>query len=249
MNCIPQSRYMAIDKLLELQNSAWSVSMWFQYGVKPPCAAKSLYASWHGIKEALDIFLGSVPPRSLYASPQSVKSSCWRTLMNKSLTNNIPDMFDGRHVWRTCRSGKQWASSPALKRRWRTVEAYRSKPVAVLQRRLNTVDEAVGSVTAMWTRWRSFHAVVTLRGPVPAHLCIRPSSLHWFHTCITVIAACPVRAAMSWYDTPASWRPTILPSSNALTGRYCALSRRRGIPALAFTFQLCLEALHWLNKA
>ena len=36
---LPQIRYMAIDKLLELQNCTWSVSMWFQYGVKPPCAA------------------------------------------------------------------------------------------------------------------------------------------------------------------------------------------------------------------
>ena len=39
MKCIPQIRYLAIDKLLELQNCKWSVSMWFQYGVKPPCAA------------------------------------------------------------------------------------------------------------------------------------------------------------------------------------------------------------------
>ena len=39
MKCIPQIRYMAIDKWLELQNCTWSVSMWFQYGVKPPCAA------------------------------------------------------------------------------------------------------------------------------------------------------------------------------------------------------------------
>ena len=30
---------MTIDKRLELQNCTWSVSMWFQYGVKPPCAA------------------------------------------------------------------------------------------------------------------------------------------------------------------------------------------------------------------
>ena len=36
------------------------------------------------------------------------------------------------------------ATSPALKRRRRAVEAGRSKLVAVLQRRLNTVDEAVG---------------------------------------------------------------------------------------------------------
>ena len=63
---IPQIRYMAIDKRLELQNCTWSVSLWFQYGVKPPCAAISLSASWHGIKETLDILLGNVPPCSLY---------------------------------------------------------------------------------------------------------------------------------------------------------------------------------------
>ena len=50
---------------------------------------QSLYASWYGIKEALDIFLGNVPPRSLYASPQSVKSSCWRALTNKSPTRIV----------------------------------------------------------------------------------------------------------------------------------------------------------------
>ena len=38
-------------------------------------------------------------------------------------------------------------------------EADRSKLVTVLQRRLNTVDEAVWSVMAMRTRWRSSCAV------------------------------------------------------------------------------------------
>ena len=105
MKCIIQIRYMAIDKWLELQKCTWSVSMWFQYGVI------SLYASWHGIKEALDIFLGNVPPCSLYESPQSIKSRCWRTLANKSPINHIPDMFNGWHVWQTCRPGKQWYQS------------------------------------------------------------------------------------------------------------------------------------------
>ena len=110
------------------------------------------------------------------------------------------------------------ATSPALKRRRRTVEAEdKSKRVAVLQRQLNIVNEAVRSVTAMRTRWRSSRAVGTLRGPVPARLCARPSSLHWFYTRITVVAACPVRAAMSRYDKPASRRPAILPRSNAIT--------------------------------
>ena len=39
VKCIPQIKYMAIDKWLELQNCTWSVSMWFQYGVKPPSPA------------------------------------------------------------------------------------------------------------------------------------------------------------------------------------------------------------------
>ena len=84
------------------------ISIWCEASM---CCNQSLYASWHGIKEALDIFLGNVLPCSLYASPQSVKSRCWRTLMNKSPNNHIPDMFDGRHAWRTCRPGKQWYPS------------------------------------------------------------------------------------------------------------------------------------------
>ena len=39
IKCVPQITHMAIDKQLELQNCTWSVSMRFQYGVKPPCAA------------------------------------------------------------------------------------------------------------------------------------------------------------------------------------------------------------------
>ena len=150
-----------------------------------------------------------------------------------------------RHWWSLdngSRCNGMRATSPALKRRRWTAEADRSKPVAVLQCRLNTLDEAVQSVMAMQTRWRSSCAVVTLHDPIPVHLCIRPISLHWFHTCITVIA-------MSRYDKPASWRPTILPHSNALICWYFALSCRRGIAALAFMYQLCLEALHWLSKA
>ena len=33
----------------------------------------SLYASWHGIKETLDIFLGIVPPRSFYAVRKALR--------------------------------------------------------------------------------------------------------------------------------------------------------------------------------
>ena len=44
------------------------------------------------------------------------------------------------------------------------------------------------------------HPIVTVRSPVPACLCVRPSSLHWFHTRITIVATYPARAAMSRYD-------------------------------------------------
>ena len=62
----------------------------------------------------------------------------------------------------------------------------------------------------MRTRWRSSHAVVTLRDPVPVRLCVRPSTLHWFRTRITVVSACSERAAMSRHDKPASRRRIIL---------------------------------------
>ena len=113
------------------------------------------------------------------------------------------------------------ATSPALKRLRRTFEVDRSKPVAVLQLRLNTVDEAARSVTTMRTIWWSSRAVVTLRGPVSACLCVRPPSLHWFHIRITVVAGCLVRASMSRYDKPASRRLTILTRSNASTRHTC----------------------------
>ena len=57
--------------------------------------------------------------------------------------------------------------------------------------------------------------MVTLRGPVPARLNEQPSSLHWLHTRITVVAAFPVRAAMSRYDKSSSRGTTILSRSNA----------------------------------
>ena len=116
-----------------------------------------------------------------------------------------------RRWWSLDNGSRRNGMRTALKRRRRAVEADRFKPVAVFQRKVNTVDEAVRSVTAMRTRWRSSRAVVILRSPVSARLCVRPSSLHWFHTRITVIAACPVRAAMSRYDKPTSRRSTFCP--------------------------------------
>ena len=89
-------------------------------------------------------------------------------------------------------------------RRRRRVEPDRSKPVAVLQRRLNTVDKLYGMSRPCGQDGGHPHALVTLRGPVPARLCVRPSPLHWIHTRINVIAVCPVRAALSRYKKPAS---------------------------------------------
>ena len=177
-------------------------------------------------------------------------------MLKQDLSENTTFCHSTCQWWRSrahCSLRHWWfldngATSLPLKRRQRTVETVRSKLVAVLHR-LNTVDEAVRSIMTMRTRCRSSQAVVILRSSVPTRLCVQPFSLHWFHTCLTVIASCPVRAAMSWYDKPASRRPTILLHLNALTCWNCALSCRRGIPALTFTFQLCLEALHWLSKA
>ena len=105
------------------------------------------------------------------------------------------------------------ATSPAIKRRRRTVEADRCKPIAVLQFDSTLWTKMYGPSRPCWQDGRSSRAVVTLRG----HFCVRPSSFHWFHARITAIATCPVRAAMSRYDKPASRRLTILPRSNAFT--------------------------------
>ncbi|KAJ8877447.1 hypothetical protein PR048_021902 [Dryococelus australis] len=57
----------------------------------------------YGIKEDLAMFLGNLPPRDFYASPQSINSGCWRTVTNKSLTNHIPGIF----FWATCQANVQ----------------------------------------------------------------------------------------------------------------------------------------------
>ncbi|KAJ8866795.1 hypothetical protein PR048_032656 [Dryococelus australis] len=64
----------------------------------PTCYNQRLITSWHVFKEDLDMSLGNLPPRGLYASPHSINSGCWRTVANKSPTKHIPDIFDGRHV-------------------------------------------------------------------------------------------------------------------------------------------------------
>ncbi|KAJ8883510.1 hypothetical protein PR048_015354 [Dryococelus australis] len=63
------------------------------------------------IKEDLDMFLGNLPPRGLYASTRRINSGCWRSVMNKLTTNYIPDMFNEQRVRRTCKPGKQWYPS------------------------------------------------------------------------------------------------------------------------------------------
>ena len=102
---------MAINKRLELQSCTWSVSMWFQYGVKPPCTA--IKVSMHRGMESKRPWISSwgMSIHAVCMWAQSVKSRCCRILTIKSPTNHIPDMFDGRHIWRTCRPGKQWYPS------------------------------------------------------------------------------------------------------------------------------------------
>ncbi|KAJ8894325.1 hypothetical protein PR048_006945 [Dryococelus australis] len=110
------------------------------------------------------------------------------------------------------RNGMRVISAARIRRR-RTVDADRFSPVAVLQCQANTVDEAVRSVTAMRTRWRLSLAVVTLRGPVPARHCVRPSSIRWFHTHITVVALYEPKC----HDTTTRFPGTDIPALLELT--------------------------------
>ena len=105
MKCIPQIRYMAIDKRLELQNCTWSVSMWFQYGVKPQYSA--MWVSMYRGMESKRLWIFSWC-MSLHAVCMWVHKA---SLTNKLPTNHIPDMIDGRHVWQTCRPRRQWYPS------------------------------------------------------------------------------------------------------------------------------------------
>ena len=71
MKCVPQIRYIAIDKLLKLHNSTWSVSMWFQYGEKPPCAAIRV-SLHHGMKSKRSWFLPGECPSTHFVC-ESIK--------------------------------------------------------------------------------------------------------------------------------------------------------------------------------
>ena len=109
-------------------------------------------------------------------------SACqwWRSRAHCSSLSHWWSMDNGS------RCNGMWATSPALKRWQRSVDADRSKAIAVLQRRFNTVDEAVWFVTAMWTRWWSSYAIVTLRGPVPVRHSSKPcmsSNVMIWYTC------------------------------------------------------------------
>ena len=67
---------------LKLQNYIFFVSVKFQYGVKSLMFSKCL-----GNEEGLVIFLLNITRSSLYASSQSVKNGCLRTMKNKLPTN------------------------------------------------------------------------------------------------------------------------------------------------------------------
>ncbi|KAJ8884681.1 hypothetical protein PR048_016539 [Dryococelus australis] len=56
--------------------------------------------------------------------------------------------------------------------------------------------------------------VVKLHGPVPVCRCVRPSSIHWFHTSIIVVAACPVRAEISCHEFMCDFRSKQPPCSS-----------------------------------
>ncbi|KAJ4426639.1 hypothetical protein ANN_26437 [Periplaneta americana] len=74
---------------------------------------QSLLASWPGIKEGLDMFLGI---SSTQFVSESTKRQEWvlKDMTNKLPTNHIPDMFDGRHVGE--RAGQR-SSDTVLQRR------------------------------------------------------------------------------------------------------------------------------------
>ncbi|KAJ8888408.1 hypothetical protein PR048_007898 [Dryococelus australis] len=59
-----------------LENSIWCET--------PTCCNQSPYTAWRGFKEDLYMFLEDLPPRGLYANPQSINSGCWRSVTNKS---------------------------------------------------------------------------------------------------------------------------------------------------------------------
>ncbi|GFX03789.1 uncharacterized protein TNCV_2113611 [Trichonephila clavipes] len=78
------------------------------------------------------------------------------------------------------------ALNPRYNRRRRIDEADVSTPVAVDQRAVNCLEEAVRLFTAMRNRCRSSRTDITSRRPLPVFRVVRYSSVHCFQTRITV---------------------------------------------------------------
>ena len=102
-------------------------------------------------------------------------------------------------------------------------------PHPVLQLYLNTVDEALWSIMAMWTRWRSYHAMATLCGIIPTCFWVfllSTGSIHTHHCCNSM-------PCMNWNVT--EWQTCFLDTSlKSLTGWYCTLPHQWSIPAISF---------------
>ncbi|GFW29740.1 uncharacterized protein TNCV_3936071 [Trichonephila clavipes] len=78
------------------------------------------------------------------------------------------------------------ARNPRCSRRQRNNESDISTPVAVDQRAVNCLEEAVLSFTAMQSRCRSLRADVTFRHPLPVFRVIRSTSVRCSQTRSTV---------------------------------------------------------------
>ncbi|GFX77759.1 uncharacterized protein TNCV_1106761 [Trichonephila clavipes] len=78
------------------------------------------------------------------------------------------------------------ARNPRCSRRLRIDEADISTPVAVDQRAVNCLEEAVRSFTAMGSRCRLSRADVTFHRPLPVFRVVRCSVVYCFQTQITV---------------------------------------------------------------
>ncbi|GFW91248.1 uncharacterized protein TNCV_736631 [Trichonephila clavipes] len=78
------------------------------------------------------------------------------------------------------------ARNPRCSRRRRIDKADISTFVAVDQRAANCLEEAVRSFTTMWSKFRSSHADVTFRHPLPVFRVVWCSPVHCLQTCVTV---------------------------------------------------------------
>ncbi|GFU76616.1 uncharacterized protein TNCV_1272651 [Trichonephila clavipes] len=78
------------------------------------------------------------------------------------------------------------ARNPRCRRRRRIDEADIITPVAVDQCAANCLEEAVRSLTTMWSRCRWSRSDVTFHRPLPVFRVVRCSSVYYFQTRITV---------------------------------------------------------------